>query len=233
MSRVSGTLHRHANSDGGYGRMSLLDHRLRSRPTETPPGGGDGEPLRYDLAFIRTVVAHPRRTGAVVPSGRPLARLITREIDAASAPVIELGAGTGAVTREILDRGVPAAALTAVEADQRLAGLLRQRLPDVQVEARDVRVVLRELEADGARFGVVVSGLPLLNLPMAFRESLFRSSRAVLRPDGTLYQFTYGTRPPVGRAQALRLGFSVKRVGTVLLNLPPATVYRYRPLPEA
>lgn len=214
--------------------MSVLDHRPWSIETDDAQARRpDKEPLRYDLAFFRTVVTHPRRTGALMPSGRPLARLITREIDAATAPVIELGAGTGAFTRAILDRGVPPEELTAVEADHRLAGLLRQRLPDIDVDARDVMVVLRELDAVGARFGAVVSGLPLLNLPVARRESLFQAIRAVLRPDGALYQFTYGTRPPVGTAQAHRLGFAVKRVGTVLLNLPPATVYRYRPDPAS
>lgn len=210
----------------------MLDHRPWSFLTDAPsrPAGGH-PPLRYDLAFIRTVVAHPRRTGAVMPSGRALTRLITREIDAGSAPVIELGAGTGAFTQAILDRGVPPEELTAIEADHRLASLLRQRLPHVDVDARDVLVVLRELESGGARFGAVVSGLPLLNLPVARREMLFDAVRAVLRPDGALYQFTYGTRPPVGAVHARRLGFTVRRVGTVLLNLPPATVYRYRPDP--
>ena len=56
------------------------------------------------LLFLRAGLRKPRSLGAVAPSGRALARLVTSEIAPGGGPVIELGAGTGAVTRALLER---------------------------------------------------------------------------------------------------------------------------------
>ena len=67
-------------------------------------------------AFVRAWVRSPRSVGMVCPSGMPLARSM-----AAFAPrkgdglVVELGAGTGTVTRQLLDAGIAPRRLVVVE----------------------------------------------------------------------------------------------------------------------
>ncbi len=56
--------------------------------------------------FFRAWLAEPLRVAAVAPSGRALAKIMTAEISPQSGPVIELGPGTGAFTRTLIQRGV-------------------------------------------------------------------------------------------------------------------------------
>ena len=49
----------------------------------------------------------------------------------------------------------------------------------------------------------------------------------MLKPGGSLVQFTYSTRPPVGRAVLDQLGLEVVRAGHTVRNFPPATVFRF------
>lgn len=178
------------------------------------------------LLFLRAGLRKPRRLGAVAPSGRALAKLITSEIVADKGPIIELGAGTGAFTRALLARGVPEAQLVLVEADPHFARLLKNRFPAARVLAVQAQRLRRLDPLQGHPAGAVISGLPLL--PMSRRAVLGVLSGAFLRlrRGGAFYQFTYGPRCPVSATILKRLGLRAKRIGWVVTNLPPAIVYR-------
>jgi phospholipid N-methyltransferase len=72
----------------------------------------------------------------------------------------------------------------------------------------------------------VVSGLPLLSMPpdqvAAIVQGVFERQ---LRAGGMFYQFTYGPRCPLPATLLDRLNLQARRVGSALLNLPPAAVY--------
>src|SRR5215472_17349379 len=86
--------------------------------------------VRAGSVFARAWAAHPQRVGAIAPSSRRLARLITSEISPDSAPVLELGPGTGVFTRALLGRGLREDQLILVECDPRFARLLERDYPD-------------------------------------------------------------------------------------------------------
>jgi phosphatidylethanolamine/phosphatidyl-N-methylethanolamine N-methyltransferase len=177
-------------------------------------------------AFLRAWLAAPLRVAALAPSGTALARLITRGISAEHAPVIELGAGTGAFTRALLARGVPEDALVLVEADANLARLLRARFPRAQVLQLDA-ARLRHIDVLGAtRAGCVVSGLPLLSMSPRKIVAVLGGAFAHLPAGAAFYQFTYGLGCPVPQRILQRLELSAVRVGRTLANLPPASVFR-------
>lgn len=178
------------------------------------------------LFFFRSWVADPRRVAAVAPSGPALARLITREIHPAQGPVLELGAGTGAFTRAILDRGVSEADLTLVEYGSGFAEVLRHRFPRATVLEIDAARLGRNGAVPEGRFGAVVSGLPLLAMSERKTLAILRSAFRCLGPAGCFYQFTYGYRCPVSARVLDRLGLEATRVGVAFNNLPPASVYR-------
>lgn len=178
------------------------------------------------LFFLSNWAADPLRVGAIAPSSRGLAEVITREISAATGPVIELGAGTGVFTRQLLARGVPEDRLAIVELGAEFARGLKERHPRahvLQISATEIGNV--ELFG-GEAAGAVVSGLPLLSFPKLAVVRILQGAFLHLREGGAFYQFTYGPTCPVPRAILERFGLRAQRVGRALANLPPATVYR-------
>ena len=178
------------------------------------------------LHFLRARGENPEKVGAVMPSGNALTRLITKEIDASHAPVIELGAGTGVFSRALIARGVDEGDLTLIESGPSFVKMLRERFPRAHVVKADAaRLAGLELYAPGS-VGAVVSGLPLLNMSPRKIMGVLIDAFHYLREDGAFYQFTYGPRCPVAKQIRERLGLESKRIGRTLRNLPPATVYR-------
>jgi len=178
------------------------------------------------LTFLARWLSHPWRIGAVAPSGRSLARLMVSELSRRSAPVFELGPGTGVFTHALLEKSIPAREITLVEFDQDFAALLQKRFPDTRVLCGDAaRLSKHELSAQ-CGLGAVISGLPLLSMPIRKVAMILIASFRLLRPGASFYQFTYGSRCPIPRALLERLGLKASRVGRTYRNIPPATVYR-------
>jgi phospholipid N-methyltransferase len=178
------------------------------------------------LSFFLHWLSDPRQIGAVAPSSQALAAVMTAEIAPEIAPVIELGAGSGALTQALLDRGIPQQRLALIEQSPRFAVALSERFPDTRVLCVDA-VALGFIDVfPGERAGAVVSGLPLRLMPANKVSVILASAFARLRPGGAFYQFTYGLRPPVPGRILERLGLTATLIGRTLVNIPPAAVYR-------
>jgi phosphatidylethanolamine/phosphatidyl-N-methylethanolamine N-methyltransferase len=176
--------------------------------------------------FFRSWTCDPLRVGAIAPSGPALAAIMTAEISAASAPIIELGPGTGVFTRALLARGVDERDITLVEYGADFVPLLRVRFPLACVLQMDAaKLSARDFSGKTAP-GVIISGLPLLSMSTRKVMAILTGAFECLRDGGALYQFTYGARCPVRRPLLDRLGLKAVRVGRALVNVPPATVYR-------
>jgi phospholipid N-methyltransferase len=175
--------------------------------------------------FLRSWLNDPLAVGAVLPSGRSLARSVSREI-APGNRVVELGPGTGCVTREILARGVRSDDLFLVERCSGFAELLERDYPGVTVLRGDATQPQQALEPLRGTFDVVVSGLPLVLFSREQRDSLLAECFSLLREGGAVLQFTYGGRCPVGRRELERQGLVAKCIGFIALNMPPAFIYR-------
>jgi len=182
--------------------------------------------MRDVFPFLKAWTSAPGVVGAIAPSGQALAELITREISAASGPVVELGPGTGVFTRALLQRGVAEGDLTLVEYGADFAHMLQARFPAARVLQADAAQLGRLGLFEQAPAGAVVSGLPLLNMSPRKVIAVLNGAFGVLRPGGAFYQFTYGPRCPVARPYLDRLGLKATRIGRAFLNVPPASVYR-------
>jgi len=179
--------------------------------------------------FLATWLRSPRTVGAIWPSGEGLARAMAAQVDPSEPGlVVELGAGTGVVTRALLARGLPASRLLVVERDPAFCRLLRRHFPRVTVLEEDAGHLRRAL-ASRPRVVVssVVSSLPLLALPFTSQREIVRESASILVPGGRFVQFTYGPGSPVHPALVRRLGLSGRAVARVWRNLPPAAIWRY------
>ncbi len=178
------------------------------------------------LSFFLAWLGNPRRVGAIVPSSAALAEAMTADLWAGSAPVIELGPGTGVVTRAIIARGIPEDRLALIEYGRDFVDRLQREFPRATVYRMDATCLRQVKLFDGEHAGAVVSGIPLLLMPATRVLALLDGAFAQLRPDGALYQFTYGRDAPIARSVLEHLSLKATRIGGTLANVPPAVVYR-------
>jgi phosphatidylethanolamine/phosphatidyl-N-methylethanolamine N-methyltransferase len=187
------------------------------------------KPLRLDdeVRFLRSWIEKPLHMGAVMPSGRVLARTMAQYVDADSAgPVVELGPGTGAITNALIEHGIDQKRLVLVEYNPGFCALLRDRYPlatVVQGDAYTLRDSLWNVLSVPA--SAIVSGLPLVTKPMLTRLKLIRDAFLALAPGAPFVQFTYSVAPPIPKSLP---GVSTQASERIWMNLPPARVWVYR-----
>ena len=185
------------------------------------------------LHVLGEFVRKPMSVGAVAPSSRRLAGLITdvAELGRAST-VVEFGPGTGAFTEVILRKIQPGATFFAIEANESLAAATRTRCPGVQVVHDSAVSVRAHLESRGrASCDCIVSGLPFASFTSAQQDAILAAVVDVLEPGGRFVTFAYlaGIVWPLARRFRHRLleQFSdVASTHTIWRNIPPAYVYR-------
>lgn len=203
--------------------------------------------LRFFWGFVR----HPRAVGSIVPSSPSLAAAVAAPVAAGAQCVVELGPGTGPITRALLARLGPSAAVVAIEIDPDFCALLRRTVRDPRlhvVRARAEMLPLRPGGADGCTaeasssgrsasrpaatplqpggIGVqpvdaIVSGLPFANFPPALRLAIVRAAFDLLAPGGVFSGYGYA---PFALPPVLRRVFGNCALRVVWRNLPPAFV---------
>lgn len=174
--------------------------------------------------FLKKFLAKGRTISAAVPSSRSLVDSVLRAVDfSRPSTIVELGAGTGVITEQILERLQPHHRFVTVENDPDFCEIIRRRFPEVTLLETDVAKIAEPL----ARLGIqkvdyVLSGLPTPNLPRRTAISILRWLRANLAPNGQFVQITVA--PLVYRAFYKRLFESVT-YRMVWRNFPPGGVY--------
>jgi phosphatidylethanolamine/phosphatidyl-N-methylethanolamine N-methyltransferase len=187
------------------------------------------KPLRLDdeVRFLRSWIEKPLHMGAVMPSGRVLARTMAQYVDIKSTgPVVELGPGTGAITNALIEHGVDQKRLVLVEYNPGFCALLRDRYPQATVVQGDAYALRDSLwNVLSVPASAVVSGLPLVTKPMLTRLKLIRDAFLALAPGAPFVQFTYSVAPPIPKSLP---GVSTEASERIWMNLPPARVWVYR-----
>ncbi|MFF1353774.1 class I SAM-dependent methyltransferase [Streptomyces sp. NPDC058297] len=196
--------------------------------------------------FLREFARTRRDTGAIAPSSPLLARALTRYVipsPGRARAVLEVGPGTGAVTRRIRASLGALDTLDLAEANPRFAELLRRDYGgDERVRLLTGLVQEHELGS----YDTIVCGLPFANFDAGAVEDIFGRLIAALRPGGTLSFFAYAGMPPLrrvfttGEARVRTLAVQAVvgrtldrhrfRTETVLGNLPPARVHHLAPV---
>ncbi len=187
-----------------------------------PLVAGFREAIGDRAAFLRAFVANPRAVGAILPTSRRAVRDMLDLADVSVARrVVELGAGTGVYTEEILARLAPDGTLVALETDADLVAMLAQRLEDPRV--RVVCDSAENLEAylEGSRADVIVSGLPFTSLGAELRRRILDRVEQALAADGVFLVLQYS---PLIQAE-LHRRFGAVRRRVSLLNVPPAFLF--------
>jgi phospholipid N-methyltransferase len=176
-------------------------------------------------SLIGTFVRHPRQVGALVPTSKSTVRAMLDMADLSRAScAVELGAGTGVFTDELLRRVGPHANVIAFEIDPGLARSLIERFDDQRLRVVSDSAERLAQYVDRQQADLVVSALPFTTLPAAVRETVFAAIADALAPDGLMLAIQYST----ARQRDLERWFSSVRRRRSLRNIPPALLYACR-----
>ena len=192
--------------------------------------------------FLSQGVRSFPETASLFPSSPFLAAALLRAIDFSSAYVIvELGMGTGAITRQILRRLRPGAELYAFDINPLFVSHVRHRICDSRFfpilgRAECLSAMLRERGV--GRVDAIVSSLGLSCMAPEQRSRILLQAAEHLGPKGLLTQYQYlhaksrllaslGGRP-FAEQEFLGRYFREVSCERVLWNMPPATVYTCR-----
>ncbi len=176
--------------------------------------------------FLRRWLANPLRVGAILPSSKALARLVGRNVVRdGNEVVLELGAGTGTITRGLVEAGVPEANLILVELDPDMVAYLRSRFPKARVIEGDATRPLDLMPSHlVGRVDAVISGIPALQFPLEKQRDYMDQCFAACQPEGYVLQYTYSLKSPLPYQLLEMTG---RRLGLALANVPPAHLWGY------
>lgn len=180
-----------------------------------------------ELKFFKGWIDKPKAVGSIVPTSSITARKMASVVNPMSGlPVLEVGPGTGVITRAILAQGVKPENLYAVEYSPDFVRHLRQLYPGVNVIEGDAFNLDATLgDESGLTFDSVISGVPLLNFPVAQRIAYVESLLDRIPTGRPVVQLTYGPLSPIppGRGD-----YTVEHFHFVIRNIPPTQLWIYR-----
>lgn len=197
------------------------------------------------IAFLKTAFTSPFSTGMICPSGPFLSKRLANQIpkhivdrviaqkkheqsllhkntDSPQAYIVELGAGTGTVTKTILRRGIPANRLLVFEKSATMASLLQQRFPELHIIQDDAANMANYIPKN-AYIACIISSLPFLSLPQEATNHIIHAIKDTIG-DHTIIQYTYALHKNSILQSA---GFDIQNSQIEWRNFPPAKVLSF------
>jgi len=187
--------------------------------------------------FVAEALIDFPTVAAISPSSSYLATAMLEPLTLARTRVaLELGAGTGAITRALLEQLPPDATLLVFEINPRFFDCLQRSISDPRMIL--INSSAENLDSELNRRGIqkvdaVISSLGLAFMPDRKRQALFQRLSPFLHPGSVLTQFQYihGLQYVRGRLCRLNLRpllnryFGSVRSRIIWRNLPPAFVF--------
>ena len=178
--------------------------------------------IQERLRFFRSFLANPRAVGAILPTSK---RAVRDMLDMANLEqariVVELGAGTGVYTEEVLKRLRPDARFLAFEIDPELVSTLSGRFNDPRLRIIHGSAEHVEEHLEGEKVDAIVSGIPFTSLPVQVKKNIFKEITQILAPDGVMVAIQYSTMVQ----RDLERYFASVRRRLSPLNVPPAFLF--------
>lgn len=185
------------------------------------------EKLDHELTFLKGWIDKPKAVGAIVPTSSVTSRRMASVIDIESGlPVLEVGPGTGVITKAILAHGTRPRDLYTVEYSPNFVRHLRQLYPEVNViegDAFDLDTALGDRR--DTLFDCVISAVPLLNFPTPRRIAYVENLLDRVPPGRPVVQITYGPLSPIPAGKG---DYVVEHFDFIMRNIPPAHLWVYR-----
>lgn len=184
------------------------------------------------LIFFRAFLRSPTKVGSIVPSSRYLAKAVIKQHNFAAAKIIvELGPGTGAITKYVIPLLKEGTLYVAIEIDREACSILQKRWPQIAVHNDSAENIKNILTLYGVEMAdIIISGIPWGAMSPMMQEKIMIPVKESLRPNGTFTTYAYFFTPLTYRGRNYhnllkRLFREVKIAAFPLRNLPPAIVY--------
>eukprot|EP01037_Dinobryon_pediforme_P014869 gene14869-15006_t len=151
--------------------------------------------------------------GTLAPITPRLAKLVASLVSNPSDLIVEIGAGTGRLTRALLAEGVKPKNLALVELDPEFCVFLKETLKDAPecknsmphiIEGDATKLPEIIPESFKGKVSTVVSAIPFMYLPTIVREQIVKSSFDVLKPTGSILHVTYNPKSPLAFKKDLK-----------------------------
>ncbi|MEW9671651.1 class I SAM-dependent methyltransferase [Ammoniphilus sp. 3BR4] len=174
------------------------------------------------LTFITQFAKHPGMVGSIVPSSKYLTRRMLAPVNWQEVRVvIELGCGTGAITREIIKRlHKEPTRITLFERNSNFRSLLKKRYPDLPIY-EDAQALNTVLKSQNKKADVIISSLPFSNFPDVQQDFILQEVHKALDDEGIFITYQYSLQ----MRQKLEQCFSKMSVQLEWINIPPAWIY--------
>ncbi|MBW9063369.1 methyltransferase domain-containing protein [Rhizobium herbae] len=186
-----------------------------------------GKKFDEEIRFFKGWRSNMKAVGSIVPTSGITARRMASVVNPHSGlPVLELGPGTGVITKAILQKGVQPQNLVSVEFSTDFFQHLVKTYPGVDFINGDAFNLDKTLGARREQtFDSVISAVPLLNFPMHMRVSLIEDLLSRIPVGRPVVQISYGPLSPV---VAMPDRYQISHYDFVVRNIPPAQLWVYR-----
>ena len=185
-----------------------------------------GRKFDEEIRFFKGWIDGPKSVGAILPTSAVTARRMASVINPASGlPVLELGPGTGIITKAIIERGVAAENIVSIEYSTDFYQHLKRTIPGVNFingDAFDLDTTIGDWK--DRKFDAVISAIPMLSFPMEKRIALLEDLLGRMPPGRPVVQITYS---PVSPIDARPDRFHIRHLDFVVRNIPPAQLWVY------
>ncbi|MGE6742211.1 phospholipid N-methyltransferase PmtA [Allorhizobium pseudoryzae] len=185
-----------------------------------------GRKFDEEIRFFKGWIDGPKRVGAILPTSGITARRMASVITPKTGlPVLELGPGTGIITKAILQRGIKPENLVSIEFSTDFFQHLTRNFPGVHFingDAFDLQNTLGSFK--DVQFDAVISAIPMLSFPMERRIALLEDLLDRMPHGRPVMQITYG---PVSPIVAKPDSYRIKHFDFVVRNIPPAQLWVY------
>lgn len=185
-----------------------------------------GRKFDEEIRFFKGWIDGPKSVGAILPTSAVTARRMASVINPASGlPVLELGPGTGIITKAIIERGVAAENIVSIEYSTDFYQHLKRTIPRVNFingDAFDLDTTIGDWK--DRKFDAVISAIPMLSFPMEKRIALLEDLLDRMPPGRPVVQITYS---PVSPIDARPDRFHIRHLDFVVRNIPPAQLWVY------
>jgi len=133
----------------------------------------------HSLRLIATATRYPLKMGAIWPSSPELTKVMADQVDSQiKGPIIELGSGTGRITKALIEHGIDESRLILIENQPDFYHDLSMLYPTAQCFCDDAFALQKIAERnDFPKVAAMISGLPLRMQNKTQRQNLVRTER--------------------------------------------------------